>query len=91
MRADAEAGAERATGAARAESYAKGVLALGVESFTAMQVATVLSVNHMKLVPDIALAGGGSLADVVMAKMIGATTQRQSLSPVPTAVRNGHG
>jgi uncharacterized membrane protein YqiK len=72
FRGEAEADASRAIGTARAEVYRQGVAALGTSSYTAMQLATVLGENHVKLVPDIALGGEGSgrMADVLVGKML---------------------
>ena len=49
---------------------------LGESAFTAMQLATILGQNHVKLVPDVSLGGergGGSLADVLIARMLTGT------------------
>jgi len=70
MRAAAEAEATRIVGVARAESYKLGVDAVGAGGYTAMQLATTLSENKMKLVPDIAVGGGGGLGDVFLAKFL---------------------
>jgi hypothetical protein len=56
------------------------VVALGPDAFAAMQLASVLGENHVKLVPDIAVTGGGAdggtstsrLADVLVGKMLAA-------------------
>jgi uncharacterized membrane protein YqiK len=76
FRGEAEGDATRAMGNARAEAYRSGVAALGPDSFAAMQLATVLGENHVKLVPEIAVSGdaGGSsrLADVLVGKMLAA-------------------
>ena len=71
---DAEAEATRAIGNAKAEAYRVGVEAMGGDSFTAIQLATVLGQNNVKLVPEIAVAGGeggsGSLATAMVARML---------------------
>lgn len=80
FRGEAEGDATRAIGNARADAYKAGVLALGPDAFAAMQLASVLGENHVKLVPDIAVTGGGAdagtstsrLADVLVGKMLAA-------------------
>jgi len=69
----ASAEAIRAVGTSNAEIYRLGKEALGESAFTAMQLATIFGQNHVKLVPDVALGGGrsgGSLADVLVARML---------------------
>jgi uncharacterized membrane protein YqiK len=74
MRADAEADATRALGAARADAYRKGQEALGPSAYTAMQIATIVGERGIKVVPDIAVAGGGGagggLAEALIARML---------------------
>jgi uncharacterized membrane protein YqiK len=77
FRGEAEGDATRAIGTARADAYKAGVVALGPDAFAAMQLATVLGENHVKLVPEIAVTGGGDggtstsrLADVLVGKML---------------------
>jgi uncharacterized membrane protein YqiK len=80
FRGEAEGEALRAVGNARADAYKAGVVALGAEAFAAMQLATVLGEHHVKLVPEIAVTGGGAdggtstsrLADVLVGKMLAA-------------------
>lgn len=70
---DAEAEATRAIGAAKAEAYKVGVDAMGNAAFTSVQLATILGEHGVKLVPDIAVSGGGEgggLASVMVAKLL---------------------
>jgi uncharacterized membrane protein YqiK len=74
LRADAEADATRAVGAAKADSYRAGVEALGGSAFTAMQLAAVLGEHNVKLVPDVAVNGGsalGGLPEALLARLLG--------------------
>jgi uncharacterized membrane protein YqiK len=72
VRADADADATRALGAARADAYRQGQEALGPGAYTAMQIATIVGERGIKVVPDIAVnGGGGGLADALMARMLG--------------------
>jgi uncharacterized membrane protein YqiK len=75
LRAEADADATRALGAARAEAYRKGQEALGAAAFTAMQIATIVGERGIKVVPDIAVGGGGGgsgsgLAEALIARML---------------------
>lgn len=69
---EAEAVSIRAVGAAKAEAYRQGVESLGASGYTAMQMALILGEHHVKLVPEIALGGDGSmrLADVMVGRML---------------------
>jgi len=71
---EAEASALRAVGAAKADAYKQGVAAVGESGFTAMQIATILGENKVKVVPEIAVSGDGSsgLANVMLAKLVAA-------------------
>lgn len=89
VRGEASAHAERARGGAAAASYAAGIGALGENSYTAVQLASILSASNMKLVPDVVLGEGrGNLADVLLARM---ATGRVDLAPqLTTTQTNGH-
>jgi uncharacterized membrane protein YqiK len=70
LRGDAMADAERARGQAVAANYQAGIGALGDQSYTAIQLATILGQPGLKLVPDVVLGEGRTnLADVLLAKM----------------------
>ena len=74
LRADAEADATRALGAARAEAYREGQAAIGPAAYSAMQIASIVGEHGVKVVPDIAVgggAGGGGLAEALIARMLG--------------------
>jgi len=76
---DAEATAVRAVGAAKADAYKAGVAAVGEGGYTAMQIATILGENHVKVVPDIAVSGdgGAGMANVMLAKLVSAANDRK--------------
>jgi uncharacterized membrane protein YqiK len=79
---DANADAERARGHAAAASYQAGISALGEASYTAMQIAQIVSGAQLKLVPDVVVGEGkSSLADVLLARM----------AAQPAPVTNGNG
>jgi uncharacterized membrane protein YqiK len=60
LRASGEAEAIRVTGQAKAEAYRAGVTALGAESYTALQVMQIVGDQKVRVVPDVAVSGGGS-------------------------------
>jgi uncharacterized membrane protein YqiK len=72
LRADADADATRALGTARAQAYKEGREALGPEAYTAMQIATIIGERGIKIVPEIAVSGGGTsgLGEALMARML---------------------
>src|SRR5262245_42229388 len=78
---EAEAAAIRAVGAAKADAYRLGIEAVGSAGYTAMQIATILGENKVKVVPDIAVAGDGSsgLINVLLARTLtaGASDDRR--------------
>ena len=71
---EAEAAAVRAVGAAKAEAYKLGIEAVGGSGYTAIQLATILGENRVKLVPEISVSGdgGGGLVNAMISKMLAA-------------------
>jgi uncharacterized membrane protein YqiK len=80
---DAEAAAIRAVGAAKAEAYRLGIEAVGAPGYTAMQIATIVGENKVKVVPDIAVTGDGSsgLVNVMIGRMLASTVPPSSEPP----------
>jgi uncharacterized membrane protein YqiK len=74
LNGEADASAIRAVGAAKAEAYQLGINAVGAGGYTAMQLASILGENGVKLVPDIAVSGdgGGGLVNAMIARMMSA-------------------
>jgi uncharacterized membrane protein YqiK len=70
LRADADADATRALGTARAEAYRQGQEALGPAAYTAMQIATIVGERGVKVVPDIAVGGGGGLGEALIGRIL---------------------
>jgi uncharacterized membrane protein YqiK len=78
---EGEAAAIRAVGAAKAEAYRQGIEAVGASGYTAIQLASILGENGVKLVPDIAVSGegaGSGLANAMIAKLISENGSRSS-------------
>jgi multidrug efflux pump subunit AcrA (membrane-fusion protein) len=70
LRGEASADAERARGSAAATAYRAGSEALGEQSYTALQIATVVGDAGLKLVPEVVLGDGrANLGDVLLARM----------------------
>lgn len=92
QRGEASADAERARGQAVAASYEAGIRALGEQSYTAVQLASILGQAGLKLVPDVVLGEGrANLADVLLAKMATGRPQMPTVIDVkPEASTNGH-
>jgi uncharacterized membrane protein YqiK len=80
LNGDADASAIRAVGAAKAEAYQLGIAAVGTGGYTAMQLASILGENRVKLVPDIAVSGDGAggLVNAMIAKMLGGAAPEQT-------------
>ena len=97
QRGEASADAERARGSAVAASYEAGIHALGEQSYTAVQLASILGQAGLKLVPDVVLGEGrSSLADVLLARMATGSPAVAQAVPVieattpATTPTNGH-
>jgi uncharacterized membrane protein YqiK len=90
---DAEAFSTRAVGGAKAEAYRLGIEALGTLGYTSLQIAQILGENKVKLVPDVAVGGEGSmrLADVLVGRMLASqvnpTGADGSTNPPPSSPR----
>jgi len=72
LKGEGEAQAERAVGVARAEIYRLGREAMGQEPYAALQIASVLGENKVKLVPDVSVAGNGAtsgLLELLLARL----------------------
>ncbi|MDP2345155.1 MAG: SPFH domain-containing protein [Deltaproteobacteria bacterium] len=70
LRAQADATATRLAGDAQAEAYLKGVTSVGVDAYTAMELAGTFAAARTKLVPDVVVGAGGGLADGLLARMV---------------------
>ena len=79
MNGEADASAIRAVGGAKAEAYQLGIAAVGAGGYTAMQLASILGENRVKLVPDIAVSGDGAggLVNAMIARMLSGNAPEQ--------------
>ncbi len=60
LQALGEAEAIRATGDAKAQSYRAGVVALGAQSYTLMQLMQIVGERNVRIVPDVNVAGANA-------------------------------
>jgi uncharacterized membrane protein YqiK len=74
LNGEAEGTAIRAVGGAKAEAYRLGIEAMGSGGYTAVQLASILGENNVKLVPDVAVTGDGSsgLVNAMLARLVAA-------------------
>ncbi|MEP7357600.1 MAG: SPFH domain-containing protein, partial [Anaerolineales bacterium] len=72
LRALGEAEAIRSIGNAKADAYRVGVLALGTQGFTSLQLMQIIGDQKVKVVPDVAVSGSGAggLAEGLMAMLL---------------------
>jgi uncharacterized membrane protein YqiK len=64
LRALGESEAIRATGNAKADAYRAGVLALGPQGYTALQLMQIIGDQKVRVVPDVSVTGNGSGASL---------------------------
>jgi uncharacterized membrane protein YqiK len=60
LRALGESEAIRTTGRAKAEAYRAGVESLGAQGYTVMQLMQIVGERNVRIVPDVAVNGGGN-------------------------------
>lgn len=90
--ATGEAESIRVTGNAKAEAYKAGVVALGSQGYTALQLMQIIGDRSVRVVPDVAVSGNGSgagLVDGLLGMMIHnqngkKSSQNPLKSPPPT-------
>ena len=73
LRALGEAEGIRATGNAKADAYKAGVLALGSQGYTAIQVMQIIGDQKVRVVPDVAVSGqtgGTGLTDALLGMIL---------------------
>jgi len=80
LRAMGEAEAIRATGQAKAEAYRAGVEALGVQSYTVMQLMQTVGERNVRIVPDVAVNGAGGSPGLVDG-LLGVMLRNQHAGP----------
>lgn len=84
LKALAEADGILATGTAKAETYRKGVEALGEQGYTAMQLMQIIGDRNVRLIPDVLVNGSGgnnSLVDGLLTMLLWNQNQNGHLIP----------
>ncbi len=82
--ATGEAESIRVTGNAKAEAYKAGVVALGSQGYTALQLMQIIGDRSVRVVPDVAVSGNGSgagLVDGLLGMMIHNQNGKKSSQP----------
>lgn len=85
LHGEAEAEATKAIGSAKAEAYREGVASMGGDAYVSVQLASILGEHGVKLVPDIAVSGGGEgggLATAMVAKLLRGELNGAAKKPV---------
>lgn len=75
--ATGEAESIRVTGNAKAEAYKAGVVALGSQGYTTLQLMQIIGDRNVRVVPDVAVSGNGSGGGLVDA-LLGMTIRSQN-------------
>ncbi len=83
-----EAEAIRVTGNAQAEAYHAGVVALGAQGYTALQLMQIIGDRNVRVVPDVAVSGSGQgagLVDGLLGMLLWNQTGKQNGAKKPPA------
>lgn len=98
LKAQGDAEAVRAIGEAKASAYRSGAEAMGQQGFTAVQLMQIIGDQRVRIIPEIAVNGGGGqgngLADALMALLLreqiqGDMPTNGTSAPVPTDSEDG--
>jgi uncharacterized membrane protein YqiK len=90
MKANVEAEAIRMRGEAQAKAYHAGVLAIGSQGYTAVQLMQIIGESHVRIIPDIQVAGGANGNNGIVDALVGLML-REQFSSVATVNGNGNG
>ncbi len=77
LHAASEAEAIRSKGEAQGEAYRAGVEAIGPQGFTAIQLMQMIASGHIRIVPDVAVTGGGNGSTGISDALLGLFIQQQ--------------
>jgi uncharacterized membrane protein YqiK len=86
--ANGEAESIRLTGEAKASAYKAGVMALGSQAYTVLQLMQVIGDRHVRVVPDVSVsssAGGGGLLDGLLAMLLKNQLSQPNLTSLDNA------
>lgn len=86
LKANGEAEATRAIGEAKAAAYQAGAAAMGEEGFTAVQLMQIVGDQKVRIIPEIAVngggQGGGSLVEALLGILLRSEMQKAN-NPTP--------
>ncbi len=81
LRSIGEAQSIRATGDARAEAHRAGVVALGPQAYAALQMMQLVGDKNVRVVPDVAVSGGGAAAAGLLEGVLAMLLRRDHAAP----------
>ncbi len=91
--ATGEAESIRVTGEAKAEAYKAGVIALGAQSYTAMQLMQIVGDRHVRVVPDVSVTSNGNgsgMVDALLGMMLRGETDKLHPGIKPSQPESNH-
>jgi uncharacterized membrane protein YqiK len=83
LKAQGEAEAVRAIGEAKASAYQAGAEAMGQEGFTAVQLMQIIGDQRVRIIPDIAVNGGGQGSGSMVEALLAVILQNQLKQGAP--------
>ncbi len=86
LRAMGEAEAIRATGQAKADAYKAGVVSLGSQGYTVLQLMQIIGDQKVRVVPDVSVSGaqgGGGLTDALLGLLLRGQTNGAATTGEP--------
>jgi uncharacterized membrane protein YqiK len=90
LHAQGEAEAIRVTGEARAEAYRLGAEAMGSQGYTAVQLMQIIGERGVRIIPEIAVNGGGSGGNGSLVEaLLGIILREQMAQRVTAPTSNG--
>ncbi|MBZ0281556.1 MAG: flotillin family protein [Anaerolineae bacterium] len=89
LKAQGEAEAIRAKGEAQASAYRAGAEAMGEQGFTAVQLMQIIGDQKVRIIPDIAVNGGGQSGGSGVVDALLGVMLRQEMAKASAAQSNG--
>lgn len=89
LKAQGEAEAIRAKGDAQASAYQAGAEAMGEQGFTAVQLMQIIGDQKVRIIPDIAVNGGGQGGGSGVVEALLGVMLRQEMNKMTTQPTNG--
>jgi uncharacterized membrane protein YqiK len=89
LKAQGEAEAVRAIGEAKAAAYQAGAEAMGQQGFTAVQLMQIVGDQKVRIIPDIAVNGGGAQGSGGIVEALLGVMLRQEIQKMNAPASNG--